>query len=262
MASVISNTPTPPLEPNNELPRNSRDIERPTLSHNLNNQSSPNSRVFPIPHSHSTFLRLLCGSALPSAGRVSIEAPSAPKTTKVSTPLVEGKATPDQGSLNPGTDTYAQNGDRTLDQPRAGTAPPCGVSYLGRYWTETVTVPPSQKVARVLADAFCAQRRPEKQPSREPPRLREVDGVDRLTENLLCVAGLGDARDTRCGDLYRSQLLVLVLCVGVARAVVTKQAAGNRGGGALATTDQRERAFFLHVVVLTWTRCWTLSVVR
>lgn len=188
----------------------------------------------------STFLRLLCGEALPSAGRISIEAPSAPKTREVSTPVAEGKATPDQGPLIPGADTSAQSGDQTSDdQPRAGAAPPCGVTYLGRYWTETVTIPPSQNVARVLADAFCALNRPEKQPRQEPPLSKEVDGVDSLTENLLCVAGLEDVRDSRCGDLYRSQLLVLVLCVGVARAVVTGQAAGSRGGGgALAATDQ------------------------
>lgn len=192
-------------------------------------------------HSHSTFLRLLCGEALPSAGCVSIEANGAKKTSKVSAPLVEGKSTPDQDPLVPGTGSFAQNGDRTRAQPRAGTAPPCGVSYLGRYWTETVTIPPSQKAERVLADAFCVQKGPEKQPRREPPWPRKIDGVGCLTENLLCVAGLGDVRDSRCGDLYRSQLLVLVLCVGVARAVVSGQAAGSRGGEALAVTDQRER---------------------
>ncbi|CAM9307726.1 unnamed protein product [Laminaria digitata] len=210
----------------------------------------------------STFLRLLCGDTLPSAGRVLIEAPSAPKTTEVSTALVEeGKAnTTGQGSLISDTDTPTQSGDRTRDQPRAGTAaPPCGVSYLGRYWPDMVTIPPSQKVARVLADAFCAQGRPEKQPPPPPqgsPRSRGLDGVDGLTENLLCVAGLGDMRNARCRDLYRSQLLVLVLCIGVARAVVSGQAAGSsRGvGGALAATDQRERAVYrcYHVVPL-WT---------
>ena len=188
-------------------------------------------------------MRLLCGETLPSAGRVSIEAHSAQKTSEVSAPLVEGIATPDQGPLVPGTDSSAQNGDRTRAQPRVGTAPPCGVSYLGRYWTETVTIPPSQKVERVLADAFCVQNRPEKQPRREPPRSREADSVGGLTENLLCVAGLGDVRDSRCGDLYRSQLLLLVLCVGVARAVVSGQAAGSRGGEALAATDERKRHY-------------------
>lgn len=225
-----------------------RDIEHPTgkPSQTLTHELSRNSRVarlFLTLHSCSTFLRLLCGEALPSAGRISIEAPSAPKTREVSTPVAEGKATPDQGPLIPGADTSAQSGDQTSDdQPRAGAAPPCGVTYLGRYWTETVTIPPSQNVARVLADAFCALNRPEKQPRQEPPLSKEVDGVDSLTENLLCVAGLEDVRDSRCGDLYRSQLLVLVLCVGVARAVVTGQTAGSRGGGgALAATDQRER---------------------
>lgn len=147
------------------------------------------------------------------------------------------------------------------------------MSYLGRYWSEAVTIPPSQEVARVLADAFRAQRNPGKKPSQQEPsrsrraRARKVDGDldsqldggleseldgddDVLTENLLWTAGLGDVRDVQCGDLRRGQLLVLVLCIGVARAVVTaRQAAGSPsvGRGALTTTDQRERTLFSHV---------------
>lgn len=44
-----------------------------------------------------------------------------------------------------------------------------------------------------------------------------VDGP--LSQGLLNASGLGAARDKRCGDLSRGQVLRLVLCVGVARAV-------------------------------------------
>lgn len=44
-----------------------------------------------------------------------------------------------------------------------------------------------------------------------------VDGP--LSQGLLNAAGLGAARGKRCGDLSRGQVLRLMLCVGVARAI-------------------------------------------
>lgn len=67
-----------------------------------------------------------------------------------------------------------------------------------------------------------------------PPQRASTDDVDGpVALGILTAAGLGGAvRDKQCGDLSRGQVLRVVLCVGVARAIPARRVVG--------TCDDRE----------------------
>lgn len=192
----------------------------------------------------STFLRLICGALLPSAGRVLIGTPDDPNNPWMATSAAAPKTARRQeacgavpASLEPkgGSRTNSDNSEAVK------TTVPCGAWYIDRYAVETMAGKRSETVFQTIAHVFDG-RSPirENRENTSLSRPTRNTYVDSWTEVLVSAAGLGAVLDRQCRDLSRGQLLRLVLCVGAARALVAGRAAGRRRDSAPAVTGQRK----------------------
>lgn len=119
-----------------------------------------------------------------------------------------------------------------------GAAQPWGVEYIDRYSAEGMVGAPSQTAAQALAAAFDTRGSRRNMP---PIQERGFDGHTNATKALLRATGLVGVRDKRRGDLSRSQLLCLVLCVGAARALVGRMDCDERTGEPSIVASRQRR---------------------